>query len=571
MAFSNDSLWDDRSAKAIRDSVHNHDTFQWTAYCAEMRERLVYFRGNQVVQNPNPLVNHTAAGSELVDVWNSSLSGPGWDDIRVALNETSRNAPIHPEAVPFLQKVIRNIAVVYSKPVRSRTLTTGGDPDKDASKLLAEVYAAGKRGLLDNHFCQWVHLFDTAFMYFGWDAARQTVRPRVLAPWQVFVEPDVDDPSDLQSLDCKVRILMEDPPQHIEELDGTLTWQVWQGDEFWYERGDRGDARFEDRDCTIQGSMANPYRDKDGRPVKPILVQHSAPSDDIYYVGDHLKVIANKAIDRMMTGLGSTLKWSSFAVPVFQGLDQDEINGAVLSPMTPLALSQPDSNFKFERPASPLGETMQVIVRKARMYARLHDMDPEEVDPESKVMSGSARMMSRVSLQERRDNLVPLWMPYERESAWLTCVVWNAHRPQGDGNPSALPALPAIRRFKRPGDPEGYELETTFGDMSVAADPLADAMAVKMRCEMGLQTPADQIATERGVSIDSAKDIHKANVEYNEATAPSVTFADIARGRSNADKPGRIGGPGNPPLKPDEPGRGDNVAVGSGNAATPNA
>ena len=557
------ALWESRAEEAVRESYQSWWTWQHSAYCSEMERRLHYMNGSQIVQNPEVLANRELGGPNLVKYWNQCLSGPGWDDVRCMLPEATRNVPIKAIGVPLLQKMIRSLAVVYKTPVKSRRMFQGSDVDKEASALLSEIYEGGNHSVSADKFCEWVCLFDTAFQWVQFDSRRKTIRYRNLAPFDVFVKAADEDPSDIQHPECQIAIKMRQPQGTLD----TEVWQVWHKEKYWYERvGDASHYKTVLCEKGGKGEVDNPYLipDEDspyfnsygrGHFIRPILVHHSTDTDEIYYAGDDLKVGMNQRMDRLFTAIGNTAEWQGFAVPVFKGVDREELQGQPLTPMSPLTLEREEASFSFERPAAPMGEMMSIMVKLGRMFARLADMDPEEVDPNTKVTSGVSRAQARIALQERRDSLIPLWLPYEREVAWLTSVVWNTHAGEG------VPKLPEIGRYKIPGV-DGWSIETVFGEYSIAADPLADSMTKKMLIELGLVTVPELIAIDRGVSIESAKDMHEEIVRYNEEFgfgAPKVkTFGDMAR----------LGQPGNRPLFPEQKGKG-NVTSDSGNVSLP--
>ena len=557
------ALWESRAEKAVRNSLQSWLTWQHSAYCAEMERRLHYMNGAQITQNPNGIANTKAGGYELVKIWNDSLAGPGWDDIRCMLPEASRNTPIKAVGVPLLQKMIRSLAVLYKAPVKSRKLKFQGSTDDMATRMLSEIYDSGRHHVAADRFCEWVYLFDTAFQFVQYDERRKTIRYKNLAPFDVFVSAAEEDPSDLQHPECLVAIRMPQPQGSTDPH----VWQVWHRAEYWYERdGDGNKYKTLLAEGGEKGRNPNPYLSPNeesgysnvygrGDFIKPILGQHSVETDDIYYAGDDLKVNMNQRMDRMFTAIGSTMEWQGFAIPVFSAVDREEVADQPLTPMSPIALERDEASFSFERPAAPLGEMMSVMVKIGRMFARLADMDPEEVDPNSKVSSGVSRAQSRLSLQERRDGLIPMWRPYEREVAWLTSSVWNAHVDDER-------QLPFIERYKPPGV-DAWEVETVFGSTPAAADPLADAMTKKMLLELGVVSISELIAMDRGISVDSASQMHDEIVEYNEkfgfTQQKSKTFADLAR----------TGQSGNRPLFPDRDNGSGVTTSGSGNQTLP--
>lgn len=538
-----------------RESVHN-TWMQWTnsAYCREMRRRLAYYDNTQFKQN---LVAFDSDGSPASPAdWNAGWSGYGWDDIRAMLPDATEQQAVAPDSAPLVSIIVDNQAVAYSLPVESRKIVIDGQDDDANTKLTNDIYNGASFNVKADQHCKRTMLFDTNFQWFGWDETYMRIQPRNLAPYQVMALPSKAAPGDLQHPDCVVAVL-----QQTESLGGDLpqvdddgaVWQVWKDDRYWYEKATEG--RFQDPGCTIEGTNENPYKDPlTGRPVKPILVSHSEPCDDIHlWKADNL-VMAAQRQDRNLTGLSFSQETQSFAIPQINGMRPEEIREQPWSPAAAFVVDSPEpgAGLTFKHPLLPLGEVSNVTIRQNRMKAALFGIDPDLVDPDKKVSSGVSVAQSRLALRELRDKQFPQWVPYEREAYWIISIIWNTH--------VETPRLQNIPRYDSPAASNRSFVEVVFGELDPIVDPLADVFEKKARIELGLNTAAEFIAQERRIPLERAKELHKDIHEYNQKFVPQDTQKQSTFGSFQ-----RTGQSGNRPLNPDKPSEKGSTTAASGN------
>uniref|UniRef100_A0A6M3IDP4 Portal protein n=1 Tax=viral metagenome TaxID=1070528 RepID=A0A6M3IDP4_9ZZZZ len=558
------------SEDLIRDGAEQYQRQQMGAYADEMRVRLAYYNGEQFVQDYSALTLrdddgtvNTVPSPPTVDEWNASMSGPGWADIRAMLPVASEEVVIQPVGIPFTEVVVNNLQVVYdARP--ERVLEKNGQRHKAKSDLLADIDSAANFHEICQIFAHWVYLFNTAFWYYGWNPRRKRIEHRNLAPFEVVVQASQDAPADLQHPDCRVAISLP------TDYDQTSLWQVWHQNVYWVE-----DANGQ----IVSSPKINPYWERDpagphpnpankdemGWAIKPIQVMHDKPSSVMYRCGSNDLVQMNQTLDRGMTALHHVQQWQGFAVPIVNVGDSADVDGVVLSPaaafMDRRQYGEGDGGaaLEFAHPAAPIGETMSAIVKMARMFARSKGLDPELIDPDSKVVSGVSRAQNRLATQELREAQIQLWDKFERESYWLRSAVWNTFVSDAEFR------LPYLARDMFPGSKPEWDLKTVFGKIGTVPDPLADQMEKDMRVEMGLNIPPDFIAVERRISREEAEEIHKANLKYKKDNAPEPAFGRILKESDNDTM--RIGQPGNRPTNPDRPANktGGNVTASSGN------
>lgn len=536
----------------VRKDAITYDEFISSAYAREMHRRSAYYEGRQFVHDPTVLAYadlQSTSGAISVDAWNASMSGYGWEDIRVMLPDVTREQTVHPTGIPFTSIVIDNKQVVYTVPPESRTLYKGASARDKSSKLLDRIYQGCNHDGLADQLCKWTGLFDTAFQFVGWDRHNKRIIKRNLRPYEVFVIPSAEAPTDLQHPDCFVAIAQLDigltdrrAPQR------EVIWQCWWRDRFWYETAPR--AEYQDLAMTRPGTMANPYRDADGNPVKPIIVTHARESTDMYLTGSDQLVLLNQRLDRDLTSISHTMEFQGFAVMAFEGMDPEEIR--TMSPSAGGAIALPaGARASYLHPAVQIGEFLNAVISKARAFARMIGIDPELVDPKVSATSGVSRAMGRRALAERREEQFPRWLPFERESYWITSIVWNYH-----ATGLKLEVIPRYNAADSEAD--DYHLEIIFGELDPVVDPLADAQKIQTELKLNLLTRAEVIASRRRISPEAATQLADEIKAQNDKDG--IGAVD--------DTPMRLGQPGNRPENPDRPSDkvGGNITAGSGNA-----
>lgn len=517
-------------------------------YSREMRRRFEYYQGHQFVHAPQVLDDLPTP-----DAWANSWSGSGWDDIKALLPDIYDKQYIHPVGIRFVTVIVDNKQIVYTVPPEKRMLVRSGTVDEQNSALLKRIYDAAGHDNMADQLCRWTGLFHTAFQYVGYDATYKRVVKRNLKPYEVFVVPADEAPTDLQHPECFVAIAQALPA--LTRTDAKLNrivWQCWWGNEYWYE--EHPGHEFRDPSLTEPGRNANPYRDDTGAYIKPLLVTHEQPAQNMYYHGPDNLVLQNQRLDRGLTALAHTMEYQGFSVPVATGMDYEEAAKQGWSPGSLWVIPGVDGDLSFKHPAAQVGEFFGAILKKARMFARLEGVDPEVVDPEVRVASGVSKAQSRRVLAEKREEQFPKWRPYERESYWLTAIVWNTF--------ARSKPLPMIPRYEDLEADAGYTIEVEFGELDPVVDPLADILEKKNRLATGLSTRAELIASERRIPLALAEKLAAQIKATNEADG--ISYSVDASMASND----RIGQSGN---RPQDGGRqrgktGDANTADSGNS-----
>lgn len=545
----------------IRDGKMDYTTWLMSSYSYEMQRRKAYYEMTQVETDAAQLVRNSELGPTAGE-WNAAHSGPGWDDIRAMLPDATQETCVKPVMSNICQVIIDNRQVVYDTPAEIRELLEGDKVLEQATKDLKVIYDACAHDLNSKYLCRWTGLFSTAFQYVSYDTYNRRLCKTNLEPYRVYV---IDHPTargDLQHPECMVAIAqdLDDLADLKASTQGRafadrrddyteIVWQVWWRDMWWYEQVPG--VPYKDIELRERGFNQNPYKDAEGRPVKPVLVVHDNPTvTRIHEPGSDILINQNQVMDRMFTGANHTIEYQNFAIAVITGAEPEEVESQPYSPGAAQVYRNPETRFEFAHPAAPIGEVVGADTRIMRTFARLHSIDPELVDPETKVQSGVSRMQARVALLERRNQEFPKWLVYERESYWISAIVWNTFESL---------KLPLLDRFARPGG-STLDMLVQFGEVDMTVDPLSDATAHDMYLRNDLITRAEIISANRRIPLSRAKQIHERIKKQNEKDKPeSLLKAAMPRIGQNGNRPQN-------PDRPDDKTKG-NVSSGSGNTS----
>ncbi len=548
--------------EALRNGEMDYITWLESSYTCEMQRRQAYYDMNQVQSDAGAL---RQLETEYItpDNWNLAHSGPGWEDIRAMLPDATAETCVKPVATNFAQVIVDNRAVVYDEAPERREIVVGDKPDEKSTKNLGLIYDACLHDLTSKYLCRWTSLFGTAFQVISYDEEEECLVKTNVEPYRVrAIAPDgvtnIQNPEVVVSIAQDLLTLGD-----ISRDNGNLrVWQVWWRDMWWYETVEG--STFQDIELTEPGFNMNPYKDNKGRPVKPILVVHDNPTvTKIHEPGSDILILQNQVVDRMYTGNAHTMEYQTFAVPVITGADIEEVEAQPYSAGAPQVYRNENTRFQFAHPAAPIGESVGATTKITRTFARLHKVDSELVDGESTVQSGVSRAQSRTALTERRNEEFPKWKVYERESYWLSSIVWNTFNPSEK--------LPVPDRKPRPG-PKVIVLLVQFGEMDLAIDPLSESATITADIKNDLISRSEVIAARRRIPLERAKLIHKDIKKQNEDDKPKEEMMFGVGGPKKPGEPGmpRLGQSGNRPTNLDERDKskvGGNTTSATGNVS----
>lgn len=540
--------------EALRKGHSSYSEWMKGQYAAEMLRRFLYYKGTQVTVNPAMLENR---GYVSAAQWGAAHSGPGWDDIRSMLPAATQRTVVKPFLTNFTQVVTDNRQIVYSVPAKGRSVIKGDQVMEKESDLLERIYEAAEHDTVSDQLCKWTGLFFTAFQQIAYDEEDERIVKKNIQPQDVYVIPDPERITDIQSPECFLAVRQGLDYETKQTPVTNQVWQCWWRDKWWYETEDSGPHT--DLTLTEQGVNENPYKDVKGRPLKPFIVVHDGPTDLIHDAGSDLLIQQNQCFDRGFTALTHAQEFQGFSVPVYSGTTLEEVESQPYSPAAPVVLEDPQAELKFAYPAAQISENQGAVIKGMRTSARLQMIDPELVDPETKIQSGTARAQGRTAQAERRIVEYPKWAPYERESYRITATIWNYHVDSEK--------LVEIPRYNSPSisKAEAIKIVVEFSNLEVITDGLANAATNKMNLDMNVVSRAEIVAATRKIPLAMAEKLVDEIKERNEKDKPPSVL-DKVRQAGESGIP-RIGQPGNRPTNPDRDASrtGGTVTAQSGN------
>jgi hypothetical protein len=232
---------------------------------------------------------------------------------------------------------------------------------------------------------------------------------------------------------------------------------------------------------------------------------------------------------------------------VVTGVEPEEMEANPHSPGAPVILRDPQAQYRFANPNSRPSEFLSATRMAGRFVARLYAVDPELVDPDSKVQSGVSRAISRLSLIERRKAEFPKWVGYERETYWISAIVWNTFQTD------ARDKMREIDRFvsARVSAPK-ESVVVEFAPLAPSVDAVSDALANRTNLDLNLTTREEILATAKDIDLEAAKVIAEQFKKTNEKDRGMQLLKPSEEGIQ------RIGQMGNRPANLDkERGRSD--------------
>jgi len=526
--------------RALAESLEIAARQERGTYNSEMIRRHEYYNGVQFVQDANVIRDMTVIDTAT---WNESWTGPGWDDIKAMLPQTILRCNIQPVSTRYTRSITNAVATVYAVNVRGRRVMRDGEYDPEGTKRVAGVYEAANHNATADTFCKYVRLFDCCFQFYWWNERRKRFQIINIPPYNVYVVQSPDDPMDIQHFDAKVSIVTPTPQFSGAERE-QLRVQVWEGWHYWFEDingvkikgSERVNPYFVPDDNGKVAPKGHPFEGEMGYPVKPIAAMQQEEGDTLFpWASDHL-VQQNQRLDRDLTGISYTQERQGFASLVLSGLMPEDVQQLVISQGAPIMLGDSEASADYIHPVAPVGEAMSVAIKKARLAAKAEGVDPETVDPDSKVVSGVSRAQMRRDLMELRERQFKLWTTYERECYWLMSTIWNTHNEDHR-------QLPAIPRDKDPFGEDEWDVQTEFGDLEPVVDPLADTLTLKNLMEMNLTNGVEILMHRRRVTKPVAEQIYAENKLRNvDLNLQAVERTGQSGNRPETDEPDKPGG-----------------------------
>jgi len=394
------------------------------------------------------------------------------------------NSDLPVRAIPFVQRYIAELSGLYARPVVRRFRPSGQD-QAVYSKLQA-VYRASRidRTLSVVEDALWAQ--NTVLLAVLPDGIGK-VHVVPILPWQVE-QVDIDDPLAAHDPRSWSRIVVAVPASVAagQVVMGRMTLSTTHAFRH------------------VGGSKVGIYSEDGSHPfgTVPIIAIHRVQPDPGRWCSPVNEAVLNLQISLSLQAADDENIVRHCAYP------QKVIKNAIVNQLVEHLTVGPDKIMTLirggnpEDPAPelvivqgqvPVSELVSFAEHKIRLYCAMLGLDPSAFLRVNTSVTASARMFAHQDRQGLREKIYPCLADMENSLAkWVTAVL--AIR-----EPMAIPAdLGAVVTFMVP---------------QPSADPRAEAEASRTRLALGLASPAELLAKERGISITEATKIVKKNLE----------------------------------------------------------
>ncbi len=194
-------------------------------------------------------------------------------------------------------------------------------------------------------------------------------------------------------------------------------------------------------------------------------------------------VDAQRGINHMMTDLALVARMQGHGQPVVKGISNVAASEMELGPESIIGLSDTEGDFRFVQANPDLAGYQGVLDHYLRAVISTNGLNPATVI-KSTAITALGKQLEILDREVERKRQVVEFQRGERAIYDMTRAWVNWLR-----NTELLPEA---------------RVEVTYRDHPMPADPLHEAQATKMMIDMGLSSPARELAKVAGMSLEEA-------------------------------------------------------------------
>ena len=194
-------------------------------------------------------------------------------------------------------------------------------------------------------------------------------------------------------------------------------------------------------------------------------------------------VDAQRGVNHMMTDLALVARMQGHGQPVVKGISSVQASEMELGPESIIGLADTDGDFSFAQARPDLAGFQGVLDHYLRAVISTNGLNPATVI-KSTAITALGKQLEILDREVERKRQIVEFQRAER-SVYNISRLWVNHLRNTD-------LLPEAR------------VEVEYLDHPMPADPLHDAQATKMNVEMGLTSPARELARREGIGIEAA-------------------------------------------------------------------
>ena len=302
-----------------------------------------------------------------------------------------------PVSVNAVKKIIRNLAMVYIQDARRRVEGTEAD-----QAIFAEIETTASLPVMMKQANRLSKLLGTVLARPIWRGGRMEMD---ILPPDILDVTWGDTPADLQ----EVVVTVNDPDGNAS----AVTYSRWTAEIY---------QKLDYRGQVIE-SEPNPY----GRlPFVPIWSQ--PPLDNFWLTGAADLIMAQDAINTILTCLLHTLRFQSFSLLYTKGANVSKNDDFMMGPGVVVNLPQ-DGDIGFTAPNAPIADALTSVETLMKQAAITNGLSASSVSLDPTNESGVAKIVGNSELEELRADDLALFARYEDQLFDLFRTIWNVHNP----------------------------------------------------------------------------------------------------------------------------------------------
>ena len=255
---------------------------------------------------------------------------------------------------------------------------------------------------------------------------------------------------------------------------------------------------------TAPGDLAGKglWRDDGSNPlgfIPAVRLRGALPSPgEFFSPANESLLLAQRAVSSDQTSIGVVALMQAHGQAVVKGLPHAAASEIELSPETVIGLSDPDHSFEFAQADPRLDGYRLVVDHYLKMSVAMQGLSP------ATVLKSSAL----TALAKRLDNLD---RDVERRRAVNECKRAEARILRSVS--AWMNAISGVEVFP----PSGVQI--AYREPVQVVDELHAAQSLKMLVEMGVTSPAEELAAREAISEEAAQDRVRFNLEQRAALA----------------------------------------------------
>jgi hypothetical protein len=403
-----------------------------------------------------------------------------FEPVRTAIKRLYPTTALPLRAIPFVQRYVAELSGRYARPV-VRRFRSSSEPANGWQRLQALYADSDVDAAFDR--VERALLIQRSVLVLPMPTQTGRLRLEVCAPWQVqaeYSDPALSgDPKEWDS--CRISY----PAQYA-------AGQVIYGEIYLSKTT---------ATRTVGGQTVGIYRADKANPFGflPLVLVRLGDAYRGRWHGPVNQAVLNLqiALSCQVADNEHIVRHAAFPQKVIENAEPQQQSETIsLGPDKVLSLigtgtQGPQPTLRVVQGQVPVTELATFLDNQIRLYCAMLGLDPAPFLRVNTAVTASARLFSAQDRQELKDRIEPDLLRAERDVARIAAQ-WLA---QTEPMPSDI------------------AVDVTYTEPVIAADPLHDAQAIELRAKLGVESPVEVIAKERGISYAAAQRVYTLNLQ----------------------------------------------------------